>query len=149
MGGIIVVDFIDMQSSANRKVLYDKLKGEIAFTLYDTFGFPLDLTEDALRVRGISVDTMAFNAAMRLAKQGGSLAPPKIILNAPTKLMANEGYGRGYVYDPDTPEGFSGQDYFPEELGRQSFYRPTRFGAEAEIAKRLAYWDKLRKAGQD
>jgi putative ATPase len=89
---------------------------------------------------------VAFKAAMRAAKEGGSLAPPKIILNAPTKLMAKEGYGKGYIYDPDTPEGFSGQDYFPEELGRQSFYRPTRFGQEAEIGRRLAEWDKIRRA---
>jgi putative ATPase len=89
---------------------------------------------------------MAFNAATRAAKAGGSLAPPKIILNAPTRLMAKEGYGKGYIYDPDTPEGFSGQDYFPEELGRQTFYNPTRFGDEAEIGKRLAAWEKLRKA---
>jgi putative ATPase len=88
---------------------------------------------------------VAFKAATRIAKEGGSLAPPKIILNAPTKLMAKEGYGKGYVYDPDTPEGFSGQDYFPEEMGRQQVYRPTRFGNEAEIGKRLAAWEKLRK----
>jgi putative ATPase len=92
---------------------------------------------------------VAFKAAMRTAKEGGSLAPPKIILNAPTKLMAKEGYGQGYIYDPDTPEGFSGQDYFPDELGRQSFYEPTRFGQEAEIGKRLAHWEKLRKARND
>lgn len=89
---------------------------------------------------------VAFKGAMRAAKEGGSLAPPKIILNAPTKLMAKEGYGEGYIYDPDTPEGFSGQDYFPDELGRQKFYAPTRFGHEAEIGKRLAAWAKLRKA---
>ncbi len=89
---------------------------------------------------------VAFKDATRVAKEGGSLAPPKIILNAPTRLMAREGYGQGYIYDPDTPEGFSGQDYFPEDLGRQSFYSPTRFGHEVEIGKRLAAWDKLRKA---
>ncbi len=92
---------------------------------------------------------VAFGAATRIAKESGSLAPPKIILNAPTKLMAKEGYGRGYVYDPDTPQGFSGQDYFPEELGRQRFYRPTRFGQELEIGKRLASWEKLRKEKND
>lgn len=92
---------------------------------------------------------VAFKAAMAAAKEGGSLAPPKIILNAPTKLMAKEGYGKGYVYDPDTPEGFSGQDYFPEELGRRQFYTPTRFGQEAEIGKRLAGWARLRKAKQN
>jgi putative ATPase len=88
---------------------------------------------------------VAFKAATRIAKEAGSLAPPKIILNAPTKLMAKEGYGKGYIYDPDTPEGFSGQDYFPDELGRQSFYRPTRFGLEGEIGKRMAHWEKLRR----
>jgi putative ATPase len=92
---------------------------------------------------------VAFKAAMRTAKEHGSLSPPKIILNAPTKLMAKEGYGRGYIYDPDTPEGFSGQDYFPDELGRQKFYRPTRFGQEGEIGKRLAEWEKIRKAKND
>ncbi len=68
----------------------------------------------------------AFSAAKRVAKEGGSLLPPKHILNAPTKLMQEEGYGGGYQYDHDTPEAFSGQDYFPEALGRQTFYNPPR-----------------------
>ena len=89
---------------------------------------------------------VAFKRAMNVAKEYGSLAPPKIILNAPTRLMAEQGYGDGYVYDPDTPEGFSGQDYFPDEIGRQKFYAPTGFGEEKEIGKRIAAWDKLRKA---
>jgi putative ATPase len=88
---------------------------------------------------------MAFNRAMRAAKEHGSLAPPKHILNAPTRLMAEEGYGRGYLYDPDTPEGFSGQDYFPQELGRQSFYEPGEHGLEKEIAARMRAWEKLRQ----
>lgn len=87
---------------------------------------------------------MAFKQAMRVAKEQGSLPPPKHILNAPTKLMAAEGYGEGYVYDPDTPEGFSGQDYFPEQIGRQRFYGPTRFGYESEIAQRLVAWARMR-----
>jgi putative ATPase len=87
----------------------------------------------------------AFKRAMRSAKEHGSLSPPKIILNAPTKLMADEGYGAGYIYDPDTPEGFSGQNYFPDEIERQEFYAPTQNGAEKEIAKRLAAWAKLRR----
>jgi putative ATPase len=87
----------------------------------------------------------AFGAAMHAAKAGGSLLPPKIILNAPTKLMSAEGYGAGYVYDHDAPEGFSGQDYFPEALGRQSFYHPVERGFEREIKKRLEWWAKLRK----
>ncbi|MDR3467972.1 MAG: replication-associated recombination protein A [Xanthobacteraceae bacterium] len=87
---------------------------------------------------------VAFGAAMRTAKEAGSLLPPKHILNAPTKLMKSEGYGGGYQYDHDTPEGFSGQDYFPDELGRQTFYDPPERGFEREIRKRLDYWAKLR-----
>ncbi|KAB2917822.1 MAG: replication-associated recombination protein A [Hyphomicrobiaceae bacterium] len=87
---------------------------------------------------------MAYSASMRAAKEHGSLAPPKHILNAPTKLMAAEGYGRGYAYDHNTPEGFSGQDYFPDEMERQQFYDPRGRGFEAEIKKRLEYWAKLR-----
>jgi putative ATPase len=87
----------------------------------------------------------AFGAAMRTAKEGGSLLPPKHILNSPTKLMKSEGYGGGYEYDHDTPEAFSGQDYFPEALGRQTFYDPPDRGFEREIRKRLDYWAKLRK----
>jgi putative ATPase len=87
---------------------------------------------------------VAFAAAMRAAKESGSLPPPKHILNPVTKLMADEGYGAGYAYDPDTREGFSGQNYFPEAMERQSFYEPGRFGEEVEIARRMAVWTKLR-----
>ncbi len=86
----------------------------------------------------------AYKAAMRAAKEGGSLLPPKHILNAPTKLMKSEGYGSGYQYDHDTPHAFSGQDYFPEAMGRQTFYDPPDRGFEREIRKRLDYWAKLR-----
>ncbi len=86
----------------------------------------------------------AFGAATRAAKEGGSLLPPKHILNAPTKLMKEEQYGAGYDYDHDAPDAFSGQDYFPEELGRQTFYDPPDRGFEREIRKRLEYWKKLR-----
>jgi putative ATPase len=88
---------------------------------------------------------MAFGAAMRTAKEAGSLVPPKHILNAPTNLMKSEGYGRGYAYDHDQEEAFSGQDYFPEALGRKQFYDPPERGFEREIRKRLEYWAKLRK----
>ena len=71
--------------------------------------------------------------------------PPKIILNAPTGLMKPEGYGEGYRYDHDEPDAFSGQDYFPEALGRQSFYDPPDRGFEREIRKRLDYWARLRR----
>jgi putative ATPase len=87
----------------------------------------------------------AFSAAKRAAKEGGSLLPPKHVLNAPTKLMKSEDYGAGYEYDHDAPEAFSGQDYFPEALGRQQFYDPPERGFEREIRKRLEYWAKLRK----
>src|SRR6187455_3404563 len=88
---------------------------------------------------------MAYGSAMRVAKEGGSLLPPKHILNAPTNLMQAQGYGEGYDYDHDAPEAFSGQDYFPEALGRQKFYDPVERGFEREIRKRLEYWEKLRK----
>ncbi len=87
----------------------------------------------------------AFKAATQAAKQNGSLLPPKHILNAPTKLMRTEGYGDGYRYDHDEPDAFSGQDYFPEKMGRQTFYDPPERGFEREIRKRLDWWSKLRK----
>jgi putative ATPase len=87
---------------------------------------------------------VAYGAAMRAARENGSLTPPKHILNAPTKLMKQESYGRGYAYDHDQDEAFSGQDYFPEAMGRQQFYDPPERGFEREIRKRLDYWAKLR-----
>src|SRR6266550_919037 len=87
----------------------------------------------------------AYGQAMQVAKEAGSLLPPKHILNAPTRLMQQEGYGRGYAYDHEEPDAFSGQDYFPEALGRQTFYDPPERGFEREIRKRLEYWAKLRK----
>lgn len=87
---------------------------------------------------------VAYGKAKRVAKEAGSLVPPKHILNAPTKLMKEEDYGAGYDYDHDAPEAFSGQDYFPEALGRQTFYEPVERGFEREIRKRLEYWAKLR-----
>jgi len=86
----------------------------------------------------------AFGAAMRAAKETGSLMPPKHILNAPTGLMKDLGYGAGYSYDHNAEDGFSGQDYFPEDIARQNFYQPVERGFEREISKRLEYWDKLR-----
>jgi putative ATPase len=86
----------------------------------------------------------AFGAAMRAAKETGSLMPPKHILNAPTGLMKDLGYGAGYSYDHNAEDGFSGQDYFPEDIARQNFYQPVERGFEREISTRLEYWDKLR-----
>ena len=77
-------------------------------------------------------------------RETGSLAPPKHILNAPTTLMKDLGYGNGYAYDHDTEDGFSGQNYFPDGMARQRFYQPRDRGFERDIIKRLAYWDKLR-----
>jgi len=87
----------------------------------------------------------AFSAAQATAAETGSLMPPKHILNAPTRLMKDLGYGRGYAYDHDAAEGFSGQDYFPEEMERQTFYRPKGEGAEARIKERLDRWAELRR----
>lgn len=87
----------------------------------------------------------AVKGAMKSAKETGSVAPPAHILNAPTKLMKELGYGAGYEYDHDAPDGFSGQDYFPDEMSRQRFYKPVERGFERDIAKRLAYWQKLRE----
>ena len=90
----------------------------------------------------------AFGAAMAAARATGSLSPPAHILNAPTKLMRQLGYGEGYEYDHDTDAGFSGQDYFPDGMERARFYLPTDRGAEAEIRRRLDNWVRLRDSGQ-
>ena len=87
----------------------------------------------------------AEKAAAKAAKENGSLDPPKHILNAPTSLMKDLGYGDGYEYDHNTEEGFSGQNYFPDGMDRHQFYLPAERGFEREIAKRLEYWDKLRR----
>jgi putative ATPase len=92
---------------------------------------------------------VAFNAAMAVARETGSPMPPMTILNAPTKMMKGQGYGSGYIYDHDTPEGFSGQEYFPEKIGRQEFYRPVERGFEREITKRLEYFNRLRAQKRD
>ncbi len=88
---------------------------------------------------------VAHNTAREVAKVTGSMSPPKHIINAPTKMMADLGFNQGYVYDPDTKEGFSGQNYFPEQMQRMNFYKPIERGFEREIKKRLDYWDGLRK----
>jgi len=87
---------------------------------------------------------VAYKAAIKAAKENGSLPPPKHSLNAPTKLMAEQGYGEGYAYDHDQPDGFSGQNYFPDGFERQKFYDPPDRGFERDLRKRLAYWEKRR-----
>ncbi|WP_414473947.1 replication-associated recombination protein A [Microvirga sp. M2] len=95
----------------------------------------------------------AYKGATAAAKAYGSLMPPRTILNAPTKLMKKIGYGENYRYDHDEPDAFSGQDYWPEKLGRQTFYEPVDRGFEREVRKRLDWWEKLRRerrgGGQD
>jgi putative ATPase len=90
---------------------------------------------------------MAQKAAWRSAKETGSLMPPKNILNAPTRLMKDIGYGKGYAYDHDTVEGFSGSNYWPEEMSPQTFYTPTDRGVEKRIAERMAWWAELKERG--
>ncbi len=87
---------------------------------------------------------VAYKEAMKTARASGSVMPPKHILNAPTRLMKDLGYGAGYAYDHDTPEGFSGQNCFPDDVPRQNFYRPAERGFERDIRKRLDYWEKIR-----
>ena len=87
----------------------------------------------------------AQKAAYALARETGSVPPPKNILNAPTKMMKDLGYNAGYIYDPDTATGFSGQNCFPESMRRVRLYQPVERGFEREIKKRLDYWDALRE----
>ena len=86
----------------------------------------------------------AFSDALQLAKETGSIPPPKHILNAPTQLMKNNGYGDGYIYDHDSENAFSGQNFFPDGLSRKVLYSPVERGFERELKKRLAYFEKLR-----
>ncbi|WIY51485.1 replication-associated recombination protein A [Devosia sp. YIM 151766] len=86
----------------------------------------------------------AFKSAISVAKSTGSPTPPMVILNAPTKMMKGQGYGEGYIYDHDTPEAFSGQEYFPEKIGRQDFYHPVERGFERDLRKRMDYFARLR-----
>jgi putative ATPase len=91
----------------------------------------------------------AFKAAMAAARQTGSEPPPRHILNAPTKLMKEQGYGEGYAYDHDAEDAFSGQNYFPEGMKRGVYYQPVERGYERELKKRLDYFAKLRAKRHD
>ncbi len=122
-----------------------------AWQIYERMGSPegdLALTQLVIYLATAPKSVANYNAqteAWRAAQQNGSLMPPKNILNAPTKMMKNMGYGAGYIYEPDTETGFSGQNCFPEKMKRQTFYRPIERGFEREIKKRLDYWESLRK----
>jgi putative ATPase len=117
---------------------------------YDFLGSPegeLALAQAALYLATApksNASYRAFGAAMQRARETGSLAPPRIILNAPTRLMKQQEYGAGYRYDHDEPDAFSGQNYFPKDMPRQNFFVPVERGFEREIRKRLDYWARLR-----
>ncbi len=118
---------------------------------YDFLGSPegeLALAQAAIYLAAAPKSNAAYSAfgsAQRAAEESGSLLPPKHILNAPTRLMKQEGYGKGYAYDHNEDEAFSGQNYFPDGLARQSFYAPTAYGFEAELKQRLERFAALRK----
>ena len=122
-----------------------------AWQLYERMGSPegdLALTELVIYLGTAPKSTANYraqNAAYQAAHETGSLMPPKNILNAPTKMMKDMGYGSGYIYEPNTESGFSGQNCFPEKMQRQKFYNPIERGFEREIKKRLEYWDSLRE----
>ncbi len=122
-----------------------------AWQLYERMGSPegdLALTELVIYLGTAPKSTANYRAqkaAYQAAQETGSLMPPKNILNAPTKMMKELGYGAGYIYEPDTKSGFSGQNCFPEKMERQTFYQPIERGFEREIKKRLEYWNSLRK----
>nr|WP_089219107.1 replication-associated recombination protein A [Sphingomonas laterariae] len=121
---------------------------------YDFLGSPegeLAIVQACLYLATAPKSNAAYSAqkaAFRSARETGSLMPPKSILNAPTRLMKDVGYGKGYAYDHDADDAFSGADYWPEEMTAQNFYRPSPRGFEAKIAERIAYWDRLRRERQ-
>ncbi len=121
-----------------------------AWNMYERLGSPegeLALTQALIYLATApksNAGYVAYKKVMSRAKKTGSLMPPKHILNAPTAMMKEIGYGDGYQYDPDTKDGFSGQNYFPDEMDREKFYKPVERGFEREINKRLDYWQKLR-----
>jgi len=121
-----------------------------AWQAYERLGSPegeLALVQLVIYLGTAPKSNAAYKAekiAKRAAQTTGSLMPPKHILNAPTKMMKELGYGAGYNYDHDTDDGFSGQNYFPDTMNRQRFYAPKEVGFERDIGKRLAYWEKLR-----
>jgi putative ATPase len=121
-----------------------------AWETYERLGSPegeLAIAQAVLYLGSAPKSNAAYAAlgqAMAAAKSTGSLMPPAHILNAPTRLMKDLGYGHGYAYDHEAEDAFSGQNYFPDGMERRSFYQPTERGFEREIAKRLAYWAKLR-----
>jgi putative ATPase len=121
---------------------------------YDFLGSPegeLAIVQACLYCAVAPKSNAAYRAqkgAWASARETGSLMPPVHILNAPTKLMKNIGYGKDYAYDHESEDAFSGADYWPEEMDRQTFYRPSDRGFEARVRERLEFWDERRKALQ-
>ena len=119
--------------------------------MYDFLGSPegeIGIVQACLYLATAPKSNAAYSAqkaAWRSARETGSLMPPMHILNAPTRLMKDVGYGKGYAYDHNADEGFSGQDYWPEEMAAQTFYEPTDRGFEARVKERLDTWAKRRK----
>jgi putative ATPase len=129
-----------------------------AWQTYERLGSPegeIALVQAAIYLATAPKSNAAYKAekaARAAARETGSLMPPRHILNAPTRLMKRLGYGKGYAYDHDAPDAFSGQDYFPDGMPRRKFYNPVERGFEREVMKRLAYWERLRAeraAGRD
>ncbi len=122
-----------------------------AWQIYERMGSPegdIAITELVIYLATAPKSISAYkaqNASYRTARDTGSLMPPKNILNAPTKMMKNLGYSDGYIYDPETESGCSGQNCFPENMERVSFYKPVERGFEREIKKRFDYWNSFRK----
>ena len=122
-----------------------------AWQAYERLGSPegdLSLVQAVIYLATAPKSNAAYKAAKAasaLAQQTGALPPPKHLLNAPTKMMKDFGYGQGYAYDHDADNGFSGQHCFPDDIARHSLYEPKEIGFERDIAKRLAYWQKLRE----
>lgn len=123
-----------------------------AWDAFDRLGSPegeLALVQCVIYLGTAPKSNAAYRAeksSKQQAKQTGSLMPPKHILNAPTQMMKDMGYGKGYEYDHEATDGFSGQNYFPDDMARENFYSPKDIGFEREIKKRLEYWNKLRAA---
>jgi putative ATPase len=141
---------VDLDAPLDSAGLAALLQCLAAKDCYDFLGSPegeLAIVQACLYLATAPKSNAAYaaqKAAWRSAKETGSLMPPQNILNAPTKLMKDIGYGKGYAYDHSTEEGFSGADYWPEGMDKQTFYEPTGRGFEARIAERIAYWNELR-----
>ena len=126
------------------------VQANAACQIYEFLGSPegdLALTQLVIYLGTSPKSNAVYKAqkeSLKRAKQTGSLSPPKHILNAPTKMMRDLGYGKDYQYDHETKDGFSGQNYFPEGLKREKYYKPVNRGFEREVSKRLDYWTKLR-----